>query len=190
MNLSEISIKKPVTVSMVALILLIFGFVSLTKLPVELYPNTSFGEISIIIQVRGGIPPTEVEASVTKPIEEAVSTASNLQQVLSISKEGESTVVLSFKPGTDMDFAALEVREKFAKIKNQLPREIEKPVIAQFQQNDVPVLIVSATSEIRSTEEIRKIVDAKMKEALKRMPGVANVEIAGGRERKILVEVD
>ncbi len=190
MNLPELSIKKPVTVLMFALIVMLFGLVSLAKLPVELYPNTSFGEISIIIQVRGGIPPTEVEAAVTKPIEEAVSTASNLQQLLSISKEGESTVVLSFKPGTDMDFAALEVREKFAKVKNQLPKEIEKPVIAQFQQGDVPVVIVAVTSERRTTEEIRKIVDQSMKERFKRVPGVANVEVAGGRERKILVEID
>src|SRR3989338_7736556 len=124
---------------MLTMITLIFGLVSMTKLPVELYPNTSFGEISIIIQARGGIPPTEVEELITKPIEEAVATVSNLEQLLSISKEGESTVVLSFKPGADMGFAALEVREKFAKIKNQLPKEIEKPVIAQFQQGDVPV---------------------------------------------------
>ena len=175
---------------MLVLILILFGVVSLTKLPVELYPNTSFGEISIIIQVRGGIPPTEVESLVSKPIEEAVATVSNLEQLMSISKEGESTVVLSFKSGTDMEFAALEVREKFAKVKNQLPKEIEKPVIAQFQQGDVPVVIVSATSERRSTEDIRKIVDGTMKEALKRVSGVANVEVAGGRERKILVETD
>ncbi len=175
---------------MVTVILVLFGVVSLTKLPVELYPNTSFGEISIIIQARGGIPPTEVEDQVTKLVEEAVSTVTDLEQLLSISKEGESTVVLSFKTNTDMDFAALEVREKFAKIKNQLPKEIEKPVIAQFQQSDVPVVIVSATSESRTTEEIRRIVDATMKESLKRVPGVANVEIAGGRERKILVETD
>lgn len=190
MNLPELSIKKPVTVLMLTLIVVLFGVVSLTRLPVELYPNTSFGQISIIISVRGGIPPTEVETLVTKPIEEAVATVSDLEQLLSISKEGESTVVLSFKPSTDMDFAALEVREKFAKVKNQLPKEIEKPVIAQFQQGDVPVMIVSATSEQRSTEDIRKVVDNVMKEALKRVPGVANVEVAGGRERKILVEAD
>jgi HAE1 family hydrophobic/amphiphilic exporter-1 len=175
---------------MITLIIIIFGVVSLTRMPVELYANTSFGEISIIIQARGGIPPTEVEDRVTKIVEEGVATVSNLEQLLSISKEGESTVVMSFQPGTDMDFAALEVREKFAKVKNLLPKEIEKPVIAQFQQGDVPVIIVSATSEQRSTEAIRKIVDDTMKESLKRVGGVANVEIAGGRERKILVESD
>lgn len=190
MNLPALSIRKPVTVLMVTLMVMLFGAVSLTKLPIELYPNTSFGEISIIIQVRGGIPPTEVENLVTKPVEEAVATVSDLQQMLSISKEGESTVVLSFRPGTDMDFAALEVREKFARIKNRLPREIEKPVIAQFQQGDVPIMILAVTSEQRTTEDIRKMVDQGLKEAFKRVSGVANVEVAGGRERKILVEVD
>lgn len=175
---------------MVVLIILLFGTVSLSKLPVELYPNTSFGEISIIIQVRGGIPPTEVETLVTKPIEEAVATVSNLKQLLSISKEGESTIVMSFDSGANMEFAALEVREKFAKIKNQLPKEIEKPVIAQFQQGDVPIIIIAVTSEMRTTEDIRKIVDQSMKEAFRRVTGVANVEVAGGRERKILVEAD
>ena len=190
MNLPEISIKRPVTVLMLMLIVILFGVVSLSKLPVELYPNTSFGEISIIIQARGGIPPTEVEALVTKPVEDAVATVSNLQQLLSISKEGESTVVMSFKPGTNMDYAALEVREKFAKIKNQLPKDIEKPVIAQFQQSDVPAVIIAVTSEQRTTEDIRKLVDQGIKEAFRRVPGVANVEVAGGRERKILVEAD
>ncbi len=190
MSIPELSIKRPVTVLMLTCILLVFGTVSLTKLPVELYANTSFGEISIIINVRGSIPPTEVESQVTRLVEDAVSSVSDLQQLLSISKEGESTVVLSFNPGTDMNFAALEVREKFAKIKNKLPKEIEKPVIAEFQQGDVPVIIIAATSESRSTEQIRKIVDNDLKEAFKRVPGVANVEVAGGRERKILVEGD
>ncbi|MEI8344637.1 MAG: efflux RND transporter permease subunit, partial [Candidatus Omnitrophota bacterium] len=190
MNLPELSIRRPVTVFMAILIVLLFGLVSMTKLPVELYPNTSFGEISIVINIRGGIPPTEVESQVTRIVEEAVASVSNLQQLMSISKEGESTVVMTFQPDTNMDFAALEVREKFSKVKNLLPKEIEKPVIAQFQQNDVPVVIVSAISEVRSTEDIRKIVDETMKEDLKRVAGVANVEVAGGRARKILIEAD
>ena len=108
---------------------MLLGFISIYYLPVELMPNTSFGEISILVRIRGGIPPVEVEERVTKPIEEAVGTVSHLTDMLSISKEGESTIVLSFEPGTNMNFAALEVREKFAKVKNDLPREIEKPVI-------------------------------------------------------------
>jgi Cation/multidrug efflux pump len=171
-------------------VLVLAGVLSLLQLPVELYPNISFGEISIIIQVRGGIPPTEVESLVTKLVEEAVGTVSHLEEMMSISKEGESTVVLSFEPGIDMNFAALEVREKFAKVKNKLPKEIEKPIIAQFKRSDVPIIILAVTSLRRTTEDIRKIVDENVKEALKRVSGVADVEVAGGRERKILIEVD
>jgi len=190
MSLPSFSIKRPITMLMVYATLILAGVLSLFQLPVELYPNISFGEISIIIGVRGGMPPTEVETLVTKVVEEAVGTVSHLEEMLSTSKEGESTVVLSFEPGLNMDFAALEVREKFAKIKNKLPKEIEKPIIAQFKRSDVPIIIIAITSLRRSTEEIRKIVDETVKERLRRISGVADAEVAGGRERKILVEVD
>ncbi|MFT5206826.1 MAG: HAE1 family hydrophobic/amphiphilic exporter-1 [Candidatus Omnitrophota bacterium] len=190
MNLPSVSVRRPTSVMMMAIALIIMGAVSLLKLPVELYPNTSMGEISIVVNVRGQIPPTEVEAQVTRLVEEAVATTSNLKQIMSITKEGESTVILSFEPGIDMDFAALEVREKFAKIKNKLPKEIEKPIIAKFKQSDVAVMVVAFTSAKRTPEQIRKIVDEWVKERFKRVGGVANVEVAGGRERKILVELD
>jgi len=190
MSLSSFSIKRPVTTIMIYAALILMGMIALTRLPVELYPDISFGQISIIIYIRGGVPPTEVESMVTMPVEEAVSTVSHLDNVLSISKEGESTVVLSFERGIDMQLAAMEVREKFAKVKEKLPKEAEKPIIAQFSQTDVPIVIFAVTSRKRTTEEIRKMVDEEVKERIKRISGVANVEIGGGRERKIIIEAD
>ncbi len=190
MSLSQFSIKRPITTIMVFAALSLFGIIALTRLPVELYPDISFGQISIIVYVRGGIPPTEIESMISKPVEEAVSTVSHLENMLSISKEGESTVVLSFERGIDMRLAAMEVREKFSKVKEKLPKESEKPIIAQFSQTDVPIVIVAVTSRKRTTEELRKIVDEEIKERLKRINGIANVEVGGGRERKILVEAD
>ncbi len=190
MSIPTFSIKRPVTMLMIYTTLILLGVVSLMQLPVELYPNISFGEISIIIEVRGGIPPTEVEALVSKPVEEAVGSVSHLEEMMSISKEGESTVVLSFEPGINMEFAALDVREKFARVKNKLPKEIEKPIIAQFKRSDVPIVILAVTSLKRTTEDIRKIVDENVREAIKRISGVADAEVAGGRERKILIEAD
>lgn len=190
MSLPKLAITRPVATTMAFIALVLMGIISLALLPVELYPNISLGEISIIVQIRGGIPPTEVESMVTKPIEEVVNTVAHLEEMLSISKEGECTIVLSFEPGINMDFAALEVREKFARVKNQLPKEAEKPIIAQFKRSDVPTVILAVTSLRRTTEEIRKIVDETIKERIKRVSGVANVEVGGGRERKILVEVD
>ncbi|MDD3089033.1 MAG: efflux RND transporter permease subunit [Candidatus Omnitrophica bacterium] len=190
MSISSFSISRPVTTVMIYAALCLFGLISLFKLPVELYPDISFGQISIIINVRGGMPPTEVESMVTRPIEDAISTVTNLDSVLSISKEGESTVVLSFERGIDMQLAAMEVREKFAKVKEKMPKEAEKPIIAQFSQTDVPIVIFAVTSTKRTTEELRRIVDEEVKERIKRITGVANVEVGGGRERKIVIEAD
>ncbi|MFH1782199.1 MAG: efflux RND transporter permease subunit [Candidatus Omnitrophota bacterium] len=190
MNFSEFSVKKPVTICMIFLSVILVGVVSLTRLPVELKPNIAYGDISIIIAVRGGMPPEEVENLVTKPVEEAVSTVNYLQNIYSTSKAGESRVSLEFEPGTDMNFAALEVREKFSKVRDKLPREIQKPVIAQYKESDKPVFLAAVTGEGYTPEMLRKIVDEQVKERILRVEGVANVEVYGGRERKILVEVN
>lgn len=190
MALPKTCVKRPVTVLMVFCAIILVGIISLYRLPVELMPNFSFGDISIFVDIRGGMPPVEVENLVTKPIEESVGTVSHLENLISISEEGRSRVVMSFEPGINMDFAALEVREKFARVKDKLPEQIEKPVIAKFEQSDVPVLILAVTGADYTPEMLRKIVDEQIKERIQRITGVANVEVGGGRERKILVEVD
>ncbi len=190
MNLPEFSVKRPVSISMLFIGLVLLGFVSLLRLPVELKPNVVYGDISIIIEVRGGMPPQEVEALVTKPIEEAVSTVSHLENVYSTSKAGESRIWLEFEPGVDMDFAALEVREKFAKIRDKLPKEIEKPIIAQYKESDMPIMLLAVTGKNYTPEMLRRTVDEKLKERILRVEGVANVDVYGGRERKILVDID
>jgi HAE1 family hydrophobic/amphiphilic exporter-1 len=89
-----------------------------------------------------------------------------------------------------MEFAALEVREKFNRIRNKLPAEIEKPVVAKYEYMDVPIMILAITSELRDPEELRNIVDDKIKDRIQRIEGVANAEIVGGREAKVIIEVD
>ncbi len=190
MSLPDLSIRRPITVTMLCLGLGLLGVISLTRLPIELYPNFSFGDISIIINIRGGMPPEEVENQVTRPIEEAVGDVSHMKDVISISEEGRARVVLTFEPGTDMDFAALEVREKFSRVRSKLPKEIEKPIIAKFEQEDVPILIAAVTALDYTPEMLRRLVDEDIKDRIMRVEGVANVDIGGGRERKILVEID
>ena len=190
MSLPAFSVRRPITVLMLYLGFLLLGVLALLRLPIELYPNAAAGDISIIVDIRGGMPPTEVETLVAKPIEESVSTVSHLRDVISISEEGRCRVVLTFEPGTEMDFAALEVREKFSRVKSRLPKEIEKPVVAKFSESDRPVLILAVTSLQYTTEQLRKLVDEQIKDQITRVSGVANVEVGGGRERKILVEVD
>lgn len=190
MGLPSFSVKKPITVIMIFSGIILIGLISLLRLPIELLPNYSFGDISIFINIRGGIPPEEVEGLVTKPTEDAVGSVSYLRGLTSISEEGRSHVVMRFEPGIDMDYALLEVREKFSRIRSQLPPQIEKPVIAKFEQQDRPIMIIAATGVGYSPEMLRKTIDGIVKDRVSRVDGVANVEIAGGRERKILVEVD
>lgn len=153
-------------------------------------PDTVSSKITIMVNVRGGIPPTEIESNVTRPIEEAISDVNNLREILSRSKEGRSEITVRFEPGTNMDFAAMEIREKYDQIKAKLPREVEKPVIARYEEGDEPIVILAVTSPVYSTELLRKITDEKIKGEIEKADGVANVEVYGGRERKILVEAN
>ena len=187
MSLPKICVTRPIAVLMIYLAVMLVGVISLSRLPVELMPNYSFGDISIFVDVRGGMPPQEVETMVAKPIEEAVGQVSYLRDIISISEEGRCRVALKFEPGVNMDYVALELREKIAAIKDSLPSECERPVIAKFEHSDMPVLIVALAAKDYTPEKLRKFVDDDIKEQILRVPGVANVEVGGGRERKIIV---
>ena len=190
MGLPALSVRKPVLTVMLFAAIILLGIISLLRLPVELYQGRSQGIISIVVRARGGLPSVEMEKHITKPVEEVVSTVSGLESMYSNSREAESRVTLQFAPGTNMDFAALEVREKFARVKPLLPKEIEKHVIANYDDNESAVFVFAITSETKSPEEIREMVETQLKPILARVNGVASVEVYGGRERKILVEID
>lgn len=187
---SGFALSRPVSLLVSFVGLGLGGFLAFVALPVELLPNASFGVITITTPVRGGMFPSEIERQVTRPIEEAVSSVSHMRSLISNSKKDKSVVSIEFEPGTDMDFAVLDVREKFSRIKGDLPPEIETPIIAHYRESDVPIYIFALMSQVQTPEELRKKVDRDLKEKLLRIKGLANVEIAGGRERKIIVDVD
>lgn len=190
MGLPTFSIRRPVLTMMLFFAVIILGVISLMRLHVELYQNQNQGIISIIVRARGGLPPVEVEKRITRPIEESVATVDNLKSLYSHSREAESRVTMEFEPGTDMQFAALEIREKFSRVKAILPKEIEKPIIANYDDSQSAVLIFALTSETLDPEGIRELVETELKPIFTRVDGVASVEVYGGRERKILVELD
>ena len=190
MGLPQVSVKRPVLIIVIFSTIILLGIISLFLLPIELYQGSGRGIVSIIIRARGGLAPIEVESMITSKVEEAVSTVSHLKNMYSNSREAESRVTLEFEPGTEMKFAALEVREKFSRVKSQLPDEIEKPVIANYQDTDAAVLIFAVSSDFLTPEQLREIVDQELKPRLDRVNGVASTEVYGGRERKILVELD
>ncbi len=190
MGLPGVALKRPVFTAIIFAAILVIGLISLMRLKVELYQGQSQGIVSIVVRARGGLPSQDVEKMITKPIEEAVGTVSKMKNLYSSSREAESRVTMEFEPGTNMNFAALEIREKFARVRPLLPKEIEKPVIANYDDAQAAILVFAVTSESLTPEQIRELVDIKLKPILSRVDGVASVEVYGGRERKILVELD
>ncbi len=190
MGLPSVSIERPVLTAVIFFGLIIMGCISLTRLPVELYQGQSQNIISVVIHARGGLSPVEVEKRITKLVEEAVATVTHLKSLYSSSREAESRVTMEFETGTNMNFAALEVREKFSRVKPLLPQEIEKPVIANYDDSDAAVFVFALTSQAMSPEDIGEVVNNQLKPILSRVDGVASVEVYGARERKILVELD
>ncbi|MBI4395815.1 MAG: efflux RND transporter permease subunit, partial [Elusimicrobia bacterium] len=190
MSLPRTAVRRPITTAMVYLALSLIGIFALFKLPVDLMPNAGAGSLTVFIGIRGGLPPEDIETMVTKVVEEAVATTQHLRSVMSVSRKDRAVTTLIFEPGTDVSFAALEVQERLAKIKNKLPKDIEKPIVAHYSENDYPIIILSLTSEKYSPEQLREMVDNNLKPMLTRVNGVANIEVGGGRERKILVEFD
>ncbi|MBK9429149.1 MAG: efflux RND transporter permease subunit [Elusimicrobia bacterium] len=112
MSLPSFAVRRPVTTVMFFLGLAILGVFSWWKLPVDLVPNAAAGSLTIYVGVRGGLPPEDIETLVTKIIEEAVATVQHLRSVLSVSRKDRSVVTLTYEPGTDLSFAALEVQER------------------------------------------------------------------------------
>jgi HAE1 family hydrophobic/amphiphilic exporter-1 len=190
MGLPSFSIKRPVFTIIIYAAVIVMGLIALMRLKVELYQGQSQGIISIVVRARGGLPSQDVEKMITKPIEESVGTVAHMKSLYSSSREAESRVTMEFEPGTNMNFASLEIREKFARVKPLLPKEIEKPVIANYDDSQSAIMVFAVSSGTLAPEQIREIVDLKLKPIISRVDGVASVEVYGGRERKILVELD
>lgn len=201
MNIIDIAVKRPVTVLMFTLAIVIFGMVSLSNLAVNLLPELSYPTLTIRTDYEGAAP-GEVEQLVTKPIEEAIGVVKNVKSVESVSKAGQSDVILEFEWGTKMDLAGLEVREKLDVL--QLPLDVEKPLLLRFNPSLDPIIkfglgVETLTDEVTSTpvaldvnsmKRLRTYANEQIKRKLESVSGVASVQIGGGLENEVQVLID
>lgn len=188
MSLPEFSVNKRVTITMLIGILLILGIITLRRLGLELLPDISYPIISAVTTYSGASP-EDVEALVTKPIEEAVATVGRVKTIRSTSLEGVSVVMVEFEWETNLDFAAQDMRDKIGLIRDFLPAEISEPLLVKFDVSMLPVLYLAITGE-RTPLELRKLAREIILERVERVPGVAGVLLLGGKEREISVKVD
>ena len=186
MSLVEFSLKRRVTVSMAAVALVIFGVVSFTRLPMNLLPDISYPTLTVETRYPGAAP-GEVETLVSRPIEEVVGIVAGVQRLTSVSRPGLSQVTLEFDWNRNMDFAALDVRQKLDLL--TLPREIEKPVILRFDPSNDPIQRLYLTGG-KSLYQLRYVAEEILKKDLESTDGVAAIKVNGGYEEEIEVRVD
>ncbi|MDO8603125.1 MAG: efflux RND transporter permease subunit [Candidatus Omnitrophota bacterium] len=188
MKLPDLSINKPVTVTMIFLGIVLMGLISLGRLPQELFPAISYPQLTIVTTYENAAP-EEVETLITKIIEEAVGTVGSLKRISSTSKEGISLVTTEFNWGTNMDFASLGVREKIDLVKERLPLGSADPIVMKFNPFELPVMTLSVTGE-KTPSELLKLTRKFIKDEIEKVPGVASCNITGGLEREIIVSID
>jgi hydrophobe/amphiphile efflux-1 (HAE1) family protein len=187
-NLSAIAIKRPVFTVMVTLAILVLGLVGYSRLGTDLFPDVSFPVVTVTV-VYPGASPGEVENQVTKPIEDAVVSLNGIDRVVTYSREGLTTAVVIFKLGVDIQEAATQVRERVSQTRFKLPQEVKEPAITRLDVSTTPVLIYTLRGQ-RSLSETRTYADDVVRPALEQVAGVAAVNIKGGGEREVHVELD
>ncbi|KRA80877.1 acriflavin resistance protein [Lysobacter sp. Root667] len=191
-NLVEFSTRRRVTVAMVTITFILFGFIALRDLKVNLLPDLSYPTLTVRTEYTGAAP-SEIETLISEPVEEAVGVVKGLRKLKSVSRTGQSDVVLEFAWGTDMDQASLEVRDKMEVL--QLPLEAKAPVLLRFNPSTEPILRLALSAKtdgdsVRQLTTLRRYADDDLKKKLEPVEGVAAVKVGGGLEDEIQVDID
>ncbi|SDI05810.1 efflux RND transporter permease subunit [Desulfosporosinus hippei] len=187
MKLAEVSVKRPVSIIMVMLIIILLGGISLTRLPIDLLPNIEI-PVSIVVTNYSGVGPQEIEKLITNPLEGAVSTVENIDTVTSTTSEGSSIVIAQFKNGTDMDFATLQMREKVDQIKSRLPDDAGAPMVMKLDLDSMPVVVLTISGHDADLAKLQSIAEDKLKPQLERVSGAASVSVVGGFEDQVEIK--
>ncbi len=188
MNITELSIKRPTLIVVIFAILAFLGTYCYRQLNYELFPNFSMPVVAIVTFYPGASS-TEVENSVTKKIEDAVSTAEDIDNIKSTSQENVSYVIMEFKPSADLDNTLQIVQRKVNAIQSQLPEDVLTPTISNFGMGDFPIMNIAVSSGTNTTE-LYDFVKHRISPELNGIKGVGEILITGGDEREICVNVN
>ncbi len=189
MWLTRLALRNPVLILMVSLMTVAIGWVSLTRLSVDLFPTINLPNIRIATFYTGA-GPADIEKTITLPIERAVSAAPGVDRVESTSKQGVSVVTVWFNFGTVMTDAQFEVQQRIAQILNTLPPGVGQPLILKFDIANIPVVQIAATSDELGERELYDLAYNTIEPQLERLPGVANATVGGGKVRELQVLAD
>ena len=189
-TIQRLVISRPVSTAMFYAGLVLIGILAFLRIETNLLPQLEFPRITIVTAYENAAP-EEIEFLVTKPLSEAIGTVSGIQKVTSESVEGASFITAQFGWGTNVDFAVMELRERVDQIRNALPQDAERPIISRFDPSEDPFFeIVFFARALSNPEDLRHFVDNEVRVHLERVDGVALVELAGGYQKEIQIDVD
>ncbi|MCP4201624.1 MAG: efflux RND transporter permease subunit [bacterium] len=186
MKLVDFSLRRRVTISMAAVALMLFGLVAFGRLSINLLPDLSYPSLTVETRLAGAAP-SEVEALVSRPIEEVVGIVAGVKRLTSVSRPGLSQVTLEFEWGRNMDFASLDVRQKLDLLR--MPKEASKPILLRFDPANDPIVRLYVTGG-RDLYQLRYVAEEVLKKDLESTEGVAAIKVNGGFEEEIQVQVD
>lgn len=188
MWLTNLAIKRPVVILMLFMALTVLGIKSRSEMPLDLNPKVDIPYV-VISTIYPGAGPEEIETLVSKPLEDAIGAVNGLKNITSNSQEGVSIVSMEFELGTNLDVAISDVRGKVDAARRALPDDVESPVIQKIDVGAQPILYMGLSSK-RPPRELRELVDDVVKDRLGKLKGVAAVNVTGGEQREIQINVD
>jgi len=188
MSLADLSIKRPIMMSMFLLVFALFGLLSFFGMSLDLFPSVDVPYITVQT-VYSGAGPKEIETQVTKKIEDEVSSVSQIDQMISYSMEGVSIILIKFEMSKDVDIANQEVKDKVDVIVNSLPDDADLPIVQKLNVNEKPIVEVVLSGNLSNTE-LYELADKRLKDRFAQIPGVGRVNISGGQEREIQVVME
>jgi len=188
MKLPEFAVNRRVSTAMIAMILVVFGFISFSRLGLDLFPDLEYPTVSVVTTYRGASP-EDIENLITKPLEGVVGSVNGVKKVTSTTSEGTSAIQVEFEWGTNLDFAAQDLRDQIGLYKGYLPTAASDPLVVKFNMAQIPVIFWGVTGN-RSTFEVKDIIEDEVARRFERLDGVAAATAYSMDTREILVDVN
>ena len=188
MDLAALSIRRPIFIICLFFLVLAIGWISMRRMPVDLFPDVTFPVVVVSTSYRGAAP-LEIETLVSKPVEDELSGIAGLKSLHSSSKEGISVVVAEFELGSDIEAAEQQVRDRVSFAKRKLPDDVDEPIIRRVDPADQPIMMIGIEANL-SPAKLYDLADEVIKPKIQQVDHVGLVEVRGGRKREIRVELD
>ena len=189
MRLSQVCIDRPVFATVLSLILMLLGLVSLDRLSVREYPKIEEPIVTVSTNYRGASPEI-IESQVTKPLEDSIAGIEGIEVLTSISRSERSQITVRFKLDRDPDSAASDVRDRVARVRSRLPEEVSESVISKVEADAQPIIWLTFNSESMSLMDLSDLANRVVKPRLQNLPGAADVRIFGDRRYSMRIWLD